>query len=315
VIELRFSVQPKKLWPGYNYDLLQKRLQKFGGDTQYGYAVEIEKSSERINNVTSTPMLKLVGPIKGRLLTLTFVEKAYRDQLRIATKLGNFWNAYRFLSSLVILATLILFSGGASSSVNISKILAVFGVWLIIESSFSKAILSLNKYGKMQDFLGISPRMIVAGSYLFNWIEVISLVIVLNLWQFYQSRDLISFNFLFNIFLSLIAFFILFFPISYFIATKARSHIDLRFVTATVLRITMVTTPVFGSYHSNFSHLQNIISFSPLNFPFHFLIKSSYSDGRILISYIFFVLLSMSLLIIQSRTESKKWNVQKIKSK
>ena len=305
---------PKKLWPGYTYELFENRVGSLGKGRIRGSAVEIEAFRSKHKDdlpVSETPIKAILGKFWGTFESILFVAKANHDQLNLMTKLGNVWIVYRYLMALVFFVGLVLFSGGANPNLNIFKIISIFGIWLIFESAFLRASLSLFKYGRIESDLGISSRIINFASYLYSWMEILTLIFILLFWKMYDAHQLVDLKQFFALAFAIFTFFVIGIPFSYLITIKSREHIDLKFVVPTILRLLMITTPVFEKFHLKFDLISTILSFSPLNLPFLFLTELPYDKTRICISYIAFCAIGYISLKISADIKKKKWKILK----
>jgi hypothetical protein len=211
--------------------------------------------------------------------------------------------------ALIFFVGLVVFSGGANPNLNIFKIISIFGIWLIFESAFLRASISLFKYGRIESNLGISSRIINFASYLYSWIEILTLIFVLLFWKIYDTRQLVDLKQFFALTFAIFTFFIIGIPFSYLITIKSREHIDSKFIVPTILRILVITTPVFEKFHSNFDLVTTVLSFSPLNLPFIFLTELPYDKTRICISYIAFCTIGYMTCKISTKIQMKKWEI------
>ncbi len=314
MLNLVFLREPKKLWPGYSYEILETRIRQMGKEESKGSAVEIEEQNHKLEGkylISETPIKSLLGKFWGWFESTLFVLKAYHDQLNQTTRLGNIWVAYRYLMALIFFAGLVLFSGGADAKFNVFKIISIFGSWLIFESAFTRASISLFKYGKIESSLGISARIITFASYLYCWIEILALTFLLALWKIYDSHQIINLKEFLALIFAILSFLIIGLPFSYLIAIRSRNHIDLRFIVPTVLRMLMVTTPVFEKFHFNFPFISTTLSYSPFNLPFIFLTEMPYDKYKICISYISFCVVGYIAWKFTTMTKKKKWAIVK----
>jgi hypothetical protein len=314
VINLVYLKEPKKLWPGYSYENLEIRIRGMRKIKSDGSAIEIDEihhKQESTYLISENPINSLLGKFWGPLESTLFVLKAYQDQLKLTTKLGNIWIAYKYLMALIFFAGLVLFSGGADINLNIFKIISIFGCWLIFESAFIRASISLFKYGKIESDLGISARIITLASYLYSWIEILTLAFLLVFWKIYDSQQLINLKELSGLVFALFTFLIIGLPFSYLLSTRSRNHIDLRFITPTFLRMLMITTPVFGKFHFEFPLIATALSYSPFNLPFIFLAEMPYDIEKIWVSYITFCIVGYTSWKFTTDTKKKKWSIVK----
>jgi len=314
VIKLVYLKEPKKLWPGYSYQNLEIRIRGMGKINSTGSAVEIDERHykyEKTQVISENPINSLLGAFWGSLESTLFVLKAYHDQLKLTTKLGNIWIAYKYLMALIFFAGLVLFSGGTDVNLNIFKIISIFGCWLIFESAFIRASISLYKYGKIESELGISARIITFASYLYSWIEILTLTFLLAFWKIYDSQQLFNLKELTGLVFALSTFFVIGLPFSHLLSIRSRNHVDLRFITPTFLRMLMITTPVFGKFHFEFPLISVALSYSPFNLPFIFLAEMPYDIKRMWFSYIALCIVGYVSWRFKTNTKKKKWSIVK----
>lgn len=312
MIEFKFLKDPKKLWPGYTREIFEKRINSLGGMKIKGYAFEIHElqgKTQSLHPFSETPIKSILGNFRGSIESVLFVIRAYHDQLRLMTKLGNIWIAYRFLISVLFFAGIVVVSGGANQSVNIFKIIAIFGSWLIFESAVLRSSTSIFKYGKIESTLGISSRVIVIGAFLYSWIELLSLTALLVIWNIFDSGQIVNIQQFSGFLFAIISLFFLGMPFSYLLANISKHYIDSRFILATILRILIFTTPVFSKFHSNFDLISLTISYSPLNLPFIFLTELPYSKTKMFISYMTACLIGYFAFSFNFKSKKKTWRI------
>ena len=280
MIELKFTSIPTKMWPGYTPENLTKRLAKIGGFkclTIYEQMpLELTKADKQ-QHLVSSPILDSQGRWSGILYSIFFCEKAFRDQLKSTTRFGNFWNGFRYLTTVFFFAMVIVLSGGANPLMNTLSVLEMFGAWTIMEIAFNRGLITSFKYSGIGEILGIRLRLIVVGAYSTVWLEIIVLLALLNTWSVYNRDLLLSLFDYFQIFSCLFSLLALSLPFSYFVSIISRDKIDLRYVFPVFFKFLVFSTPLFSGFHDNFSFIKNLLRFNPLNYCFSFVTNPSLS--------------------------------------
>ncbi len=312
MIELRFTDIPKKIWPGYTPENLTERLAKIGGlksQTVYEQVPLDLTLLSKQKQFVSSPILDSQGRWKGIFHSIFFCEKAFRDQLKSTTRFGNFWNGFRYLTSVFFFAMVIVLSGGANPQMDTLSVLEMFGAWSIMEIAFNRGLITSFKYSGIGETLGIRLRLIVIGAYSTVWLEILVLVTLLNTWSVYDRNSLLSPFDYFQIFSCLFSLLALSLPFSFLVSIISRNKIDLRYVFPVFFKFLVFSTPLFSSFHDNFSFVKNLLKFNPLNYCFSFVtspslpVNFSFSSFfvTIVFGYVFFSL-------IRDKIEPLTWN-------
>jgi len=288
MIELQFTQIPKKMWPGYSPEILLERVGKIGGSrsriTYKETTSESEKSDSKEQFVRS-PILDSQGRLRGTFYSIAFCEKAFRDQLKSTTRFGNFWNGFRFLTSVFFFALVIVLSGGANPQMDTLSVLELFGAWSIMEIAFNRGLITSFKYSGIGETLGIRLRLIVIGAYSTVWLEILVLLGTLNTWSIYNNQSVLTFVDYFQIFSCLFLLLTLSLPFSLLVSMLSRNKIDLRYVFPVFFKFLVFTTPLFSTFHNNFPLIQEILKYSPLSYCFSFVIGFDESISLKLSSY------------------------------
>ena len=240
------------------------------------------------------------GAIKGFVKELFFLEYIMRQYIRSVTKFGNFWTVFRYSSVLVFLSMLVTFSGGLGPKIKLLNAIEVIGIWTICEFGVSRSIMAAKRYVNVTSRLGISLKSLVFCCFMGAWIEILTLLVFCNIVMFITKKTLLFPSDYIEIFFALGSLTLLFLPITYALATKSTKNSDIRFIVAPIFRILILSTPLFSSYHLEFSILTKVVSFFPTNFSFvEILTFLNYSQVT-LISYIFTCALVWLLWFIPS---------------
>ena len=312
MLRLVYLTPPKKLWPGFSVGKMNSRLSRLGKPNESSVYEQLNDSPDNLtlehSQCTYHPILDYRGKFLGLFASIAFCEKAFRDQLKVTTKFGNVWNIFKFGMTLFFFSLIIVLSGGANMQMDSSVILEIFGTWSIMEIAFNRGILASFKYGKLHSAMGISPKIIVAGIYTSVWLEICTLIAILNVWSIYKDRSILSFESYLGITFSLTTLFILTYPFSFFISMLSRNNLDLRFVMPVLFRFLVFTTPLFQSFHSDISWVSDLLNYSPLNLCFANLINSSYSQISMQLSYFVLVVVAYTLFFsVQPNVKMNKW--------
>lgn len=294
MIELKFTQIPKKMWPGYSPEIFLERVGKIGGSrsriTYEETTSESEKSDSKEQFVRS-PIMDSQGTLRGTFYSIAFCEKAFRDQLKSTTRFGNFWNGFRFLTSVFFFALVIVLSGGANPQMDTLSVLEMFGAWSIMEIAFNRGLITSFKYSGIGETLGIRLRLIVIGAYSTVWLEILVLLGILNTWSIYNNQSVLTFVDYFQIFSCLFLLLTLSLPFSLLVSMLSRNKIDLRYVFPVFFKFLVFTTPLFSTFHNNFPFIQEILKYSPLSYCFSFVIGFDESISLKLSSYFVFLIL------------------------
>ncbi len=300
------------LWPRFDSKSFENFLQNINtprGDVIFKEILGTEKQSDitRVNgnNYTPAPFIYALGKFRGNVLSVKLVENAFRDNLKHTTRLGNLWTAISYSITLLFFASIILLSGGASPTLHIQSIIAIFGAWLIFELAFVRGIFSSFKYGQIESRLGIDLKVIVVGMFSTIWMEFVALIVILNGWSIVKYSKLINFESFVGLLLCLLSLLLLGYPYSYFISRISSTNMDMRFVVPVVFRFVVFSTPLFYSFHANYPTVNRILEYSPLNFSFNLLQKWSDLSLENFISFLAFTLVSYSLLFYKSNLQRR----------
>ena len=295
-----FHTKPKKLWPGFKVETFEKGLSDLTKNLPPLTLTQVEPEDVGDFEVTSKPFSQY-GRVRGLVLSVLFVDAAFRDNLIQSTRIGNSLNLVRFASNIIFFSMLIIFSGGATSDTNTYLILQLFGAWTIFELAFNRGILALYRYQKLSTTFGIGGRTIVLAIFFSLRRELIFLLVLLNLWSLYKYNSLTHPKTYLQISCTLILLFIIGFPISYIVSFLSRTQIDARFLSPIIFRFLILTTPIFDSFHNNFNVISTLLSFSPLNLCFYPYFPNLSSHSLSISTYI--LLLGVELLIFVSIKE------------
>jgi len=301
MIELKFAQIPKKMWPGYSPAILLERIGRIGGSQSRITYEEIPSGFEKLDGedqFVKSPILDSQGRLIGALYSIAFCEKAFRDQLKSTTRFGNFWNGFRFLTSVFFFAMVIVLSGGANPQMDTLSVLEMFGAWSIMEIAFNRGLITSFKYSGIGETLGIRLRLIVVGAYSTVWLEILVLVGLLNTWSIYNNRSVLNFIDYYEIFSCLILLLALSLPFSLLVSMLSRNKIDLRFVFPVFFKFLVFTTPLFSTFHNNFGFIQEILNYSPLSYCFSFVIGFDESISLKLSSYFVTIIIGYSFFFL-----------------
>ena len=311
MLDLDFKVFPKKMWPGYTPENLVARLTKIGGmKTHFSYLEVSQESTVTSDNqkFVFAPILDSRGKLKGRLNSIFFCEKAFRDQLRSTTILGNFWSGFRFATTVFFFAMVIVFSGGANPKMDTLSVIELFGSWSIMEIAFNRGILASFKYGQIGESLGISLRLILTGIYSSVWLEIVVLLFLLNSWNLFNKQEVMGLVDYAEVFFCIISLLTLSLPFSYFVSLLSKNKVDLRFVFPVFFKFLVFTTPLFLVFQSNFSFVTEILRFNPLNFCFSFLTENSSRFNTNFAMYSIFVIVGyLFFVFVDDTSQPRKW--------
>lgn len=311
MLDLNFKVIPKKMWPGYTSENLVARLTKIGGmKTHFSYLEVTQESTVASDNqkFVFAPILDSCGKLKGRLNSIYFCEKAFRDQLRSTTILGNFWSGFRFATTVFFFAMVIVFSGGANPKMDTLSVIELFGSWSIMEIAFNRGILASFKYGQIGENLGITLRLIVTGIYSSVWLEIIVLLFLLNSWNLFNKQEIMGWVDYAEVFFCLFSLLALSLPFSYFVSLLSRNKVDLRFIFPVFFKFLVFTTPLFLVFQSNFPFVTEILRFNPLNFCFSFLSDNNSTLSTSFATYIICLVTGyLFFVLIDEKAQPRKW--------
>lgn len=288
MIELKFTNIPQKIWPGYTPENLTERLAKIGGLKSQTIYKQVPLDLTLLikqEDFVSSPILDSQGRWKGIFHSIFFCEKVFRDQLKSSTRFGNFWNGFRYLTSVFFFAMVIVLSGGANPQMNTLSVLEMFGAWSIMEIAFNRGLITSFKYSGMGETLGIRLRLIVIGAYSTVWLEILVLIALLNTWSVYDRNLLLSAFDYFRLFSCLFLLLALSLPFSFLVSIISRNKIDLRYVFPVFFKFLVFSTPLFSSFHDNFTFIKNLLRFNPLNYCFSFVTNPSLSLSFSFLSY------------------------------
>ena len=268
---LIFSDSVRKLWSGASEEVIISRLNKFLSRKNVDFVeMQCEKNTENCMKESCSPSIfKLChGSIKGFIYEVIFSEKVHRDFLGHMTRLGNFWAVFRFLLALISIASVVIFSGGANSSLRILEVSQAIGMWVIAETAFSKAILTASRYYKLVSRLGINLRSLVVSAFCSTWIEIVTLLVFSSGISLVTQGSLPSAANILWLICGILALFAFFLPLSYIVAVYSTRWTDTRFLAPPIFRLMIILTPIFGVYTSQFPQLHSILSLIPTNVAF-----------------------------------------------
>lgn len=317
VLELKFLITPKKMWPGYTHASLVNRLKLIGkSDINFKYnESEAEEKITQPSDAVKSPIIDSQGKLLGAFYSVLFCEKAFRDQLQSTTRYGNFWSSFKFCSNVFFFALVIVLSGGANQNMNTLEVLELFGCWSIMEIAFNRGILASFKYGRIESILGVNLRLIVAGIYSTIWLELLTLFGLLNIWSLYSAQSVLSLFDYFKILACVASLIFLTYPLSYFISILSSQNIDLRFVIPVVFKFIVFTTPLFGTFHSLFPAFEDFISFSPLNLCFSIISNVNQSNAKLIGSYLLLTLpIYVVFFLLRRQNISVSWKIEEAKN-
>jgi hypothetical protein len=312
MLKMVFHQKPKKLWPGFNIEALQRRLNQITKNLPPMTLTQVVSTDFTSSNVTSKPFTGIYGRVRGTILSIQFTEAAFRDNLIESTRIGNALNLIRFASNIFFFSMLIIFSGGATPNTNTYIILQIFGVWTIFDLAFNRGILALYRYQKISSTFGIGGRTVVLGIFISMWREVIFLIVLVNLWSLFKYQNLATPKTYFQISSTLLLLLIIGFPLSYLVSYLSKTHIDARFLSPIVFRFLILTTPIFNSFHNHFPFISTLLSYSPLNLCFSTYFPNLGPDSLSISTYLLF--LGIELLVFASIKEKIKpylWKFEK----
>jgi hypothetical protein len=270
--------------------------------------LELTKADKK-QLLVSSPILDSQGRWLGIFHSIFFCEKAFRDQLKSTTRFGNFWNGFRYLTTVFFFAMVIVLSGGANPLMNTLSVLEMFGAWTIMEIAFNRGLLTSFKYSGIGETLGIRLKLIVVGAYSTIWLEIIVLLALLNAWSLYDRDLLLSFFNYLQIFSCLFTLLALSLPFSYFVSIISRNKIDLRYVFPVFFKFLVFSTPLFSGFHNNFSFVKNLLRFNPFNYCFSFVTNPSLSLNVSFLSFLVTIFLGYVIfLLIRDRIDPLAWN-------
>ena len=307
-----FHTNPEKLWPGFKIEQFEQRLYSLTKNLPPITLTQVDSTEVGSFRVTSKPFVQIYGKVRGFVLSVLFTEAAFKDALTESTRIGNTLNLIRFSSNIFFFSMFIIFSGGATPDTNTYLILQLFGVWTIFDFAFNRGILALYRYQKLSSTFGIGGRTMVLASFLSLWRELIFLIVVLNFWSLYKYQSLANLQTYSQISLTLILLFILGLPLSYIVSYISRTQIDARFLSPIFFRFLILTTPLFDSFHENFTFISTIISYSPLNLCFSPYFPNLSSHSVSISTYVIF--LGLELLVffsIKEKTMPSYWKFVK----
>lgn len=311
MLELNYLQSPEKMWPGYTLSNFLARIKRIGGaDSRFAYQqiVEGTPSKKKQKTVVTSPILDSRGNFFGRVISILFCEKAFRDQLKSTTRFGNFWSGFRFGTSVFFFGMVIIFSGGANPNMNTLSVLELFGAWSIMEIAFNRGILASFKFSSIGKNLGISLKLIILGIYSTVWLELVVLIVILNTWKLYKDSTLLSLFDYFQLFTCVVTLLILSLPFSYLASILSTNKIDLRFVFPVFFKFLVFTTPLFSSFHSNFPLMMEVVRYSPFSYSFSFVLNSNAGTETQFLSYLVFVIIGFLLLfLVKERVQRLMW--------
>ncbi len=309
MIKLEFSGKAN-LWPRFNLESFENFLQEIStprGDIILKEVLcsEDQSSTTPVNGdiYTRSPLIYALGSVRGNILSVKLVERAFRDNLKHTTKLGNLWTAVSYSITLLFFASIILLSGGANPTLNVQSIIATFGAWLIFELAFVRGIFSSFKYGQIESRLGISLKIIIAGMFSTIWMEFLALILILNSWSIAKYSRLIDIESYIGLCFCLLSLLLVGYPYSYFISRISGNNIDMRFVVPVIFRFIVFSTPLFYSFHENYPSINRILDYSPLNFSFNLLQNWNNWHLNHFISFLSFTLVSYALLFYKTKLQ------------
>jgi hypothetical protein len=311
VLELNYLRFPEKMWPGYTLVNFLARLKKIGGaDSKIVYqqisAVTSSKKKQKV--VVTSPILDSQGNFFGRIVSVLFCEKAFRDQLKSTTRFGNFWSGFRYGTAVFFFAMVIIFSGGANPNMNALSVLELFGAWSIMEIAFNRGILASFKFGSIGKDLGISLKLIILGIYSTVWLELVVLLVLLNTWKLFKESTLLTLFDYFQLFTCIVTLLMLSLPFSYLASIISTNKIDLRFVFPVLFKFLVFTTPLFASFHNNFPLIMEVVRYSPFSYSFSFVLGSNAGTLTQFLSFLVFIVIGFGLFfLIKEKVQRLMW--------
>jgi ABC-type polysaccharide/polyol phosphate export permease len=202
----------------------------------------------------------------------------------------------------------IVLSGGANPQMNTLSVLEIFGTWSIMEIAFNRGLITSFKYSGIGETLGIRLRLLVIGAYSTVWLEILLLLALLNTWSVYDQYSVLTLLDYFQIFSCLFSLLALSLPFSYFVSILSRNKIDLRYVIPVFFKFLVFSTPLFSSFHDNFSFVGNLLRFNPLNYCFSFVTNPSLSLNVSFFSFFIAVIFGYLLFsMIRDKIEPLAW--------
>jgi hypothetical protein len=310
VLELNYLQFPEKMWPGYTKANFLVRVKKIGGSNSKVVYQQIVDTPSKKNQkvVVTSPILDSQGNFFGRIASILFCEKAFRDQLKSTTRFGNFWSGFRFGASVFFFALVIIFSGGANPNMNALSVLELFGAWSIMEIAFNRGILASFKFSSIGKDLGISLKLIILGIYTTVWLELVVLIALLNTWKLFKESTLLTLFDYFQLFTCILTLLMLSLPFSYLASILSTNKIDLRFVFPVFFKFLIFTTPLFSSFHNNFPLMLEVVGYSPFSYSFSFVLGSNAGPLNQFLSFLVFIIIGFVLFfLIKERFQRLMW--------